>query len=207
MRIILPQRVTRRAYDESVFCETCLAVGSEPRIVAAIRRRLSYRDPSDVVMDFIVQMLETGRWRDYRPSMGSLKQMIVNWLMRYASWQTSNRHENRWRVLSLDADAGAQEVRETKGNDNTIRLRSNICRESVVYEASTSKTDVDSMERKVLNAVSVMTGDEDDAEALRVFIRTGSTEAVAGAMGVSRATARLALRRARKAAAKFSRFV
>lgn len=207
MKILIKPRVQRRRYDESVFCETCLSVGEEPRVAAAIARRLSGCDPQDVVMDFVTFMLKSGRWQDYRPAAGTLKQFVVNWLMRFTKWQTSNRHRNRWAMLSLDADAGTQHRTETSGEGDHVRLRSNVtgCREAMSFALRTSDDAV--LERKVYNAVAAMTGHEDDVEALRLFIRTGSTAAVAAGLGVDRTAARLALRRARKAAAKFCRFV
>lgn len=125
-------------------------------------------------MDFVCFMLKSGRWRDYRLDRGRPIQFVVDWILRFARWKLSNRHEAR-----------ARKARGF-GEDETVgctRARRDVA------------DDADRAEKAIRFAKALC---PDDAEVFEVFIRTGSVVAVQAATDRPKADVWAALRRVKK---------
>ncbi len=66
------------------FCESAMRIGEQPHI-----RRFAARnglDPDDAMMDFVLAMLRTRRWRDHDTALGSVDRFVAWWFVKWVTW-------------------------------------------------------------------------------------------------------------------------
>lgn len=166
---------TKPIYDEAVFCEAVMDVVKDPDSGTLLAiSRMGHKCPEDVVMDFVCFMLRSGRWKDYRLDRGRPVQFVVDWVLRFARWKLSNRHEARARKAR---GFGEDEV------IGCFRARRDVF------------DDADRAAKAIRFARALC---PDDAEVFEVFIRTGSFVATEAATDVPTKEVRAALARVKK---------
>lgn len=164
---------TKPIYDEAIFCDAVMAAVKNAGVQSTLRQQ-GHQQPDDIAMDFVVFMLRSGRWRDYRLDRGKPIQFVVDWLIRFGRWRLSNRHEAR-----------ARKARGF-GDDEVVRCR------------KPRRDGIDDKDRadKAIRFARALCS-QTDAEAFEAFLRTGSIDAVAAVVQLPRTKAWAAVHRAR----------
>lgn len=166
---------TKPIYDEAVFCDAVMDAIKDPGggTLLAISR-MGHKCPEDVAMDFVAFMLRSGRWKDYRLDRGCPIQFVVDWLLRFARWKLSNRHEAR--------------ARKARG----------FGEDEVVGCTRARRDAIDDADRAAKAIRFARAFCPDDAEIFEVFIRTGSLVAAQAAVDLPRTDVWAALCRVKK---------